>query len=290
VSGDGCKRPSLPFNEILKTEYILKMEYKISIEELKKMPKPSHIAIIMDGNGRWAKKQGQQRTFGHMKGVAVVEKITEFCAAIGVNILTLYSFSTENWKRPAEEVNFLMSIFCEYMKNKLHKFLSNGIKFNVMGRLDGLSTSVIETIKETENATKHCGGMILNLAVNYSGRAEIVDALKKAVADYELNKKKSLSDASCPPANEAGLISKLAYIDENYIKKLLYEPEFSDPDLLIRTSNEFRVSNFLLWQIAYTEFFITPKFWPDFDENDVIDAICDYNSRERRFGGLNAAQ
>lgn len=246
-----------------------------SMEELKAMPKPSHIAIIMDGNGRWAVRQGQPRTYGHMKGVAVVEKITEFCAKIGVGALTLYSFSTENWKRPAEEVNFLMSIFNEYMKAKLQKFLDNDIRFNVIGRVDELPPDVRETIARTKKATSGCGGMLLNLAVNYSGRAEIIDAVRKIAAEHAAGAR----NAECG----AG------YIDENYIRNYLYMPEMPDPELLIRTSNEFRVSNFLLWQIAYSEIHITEKLWPDFDESDLFAAIRDYNSRERRFGGVTPA-
>lgn len=249
-----------------------------TIEELKSMPKPSHIAVIMDGNGRWAVRQGQPRTYGHMKGVAVVEKITEFCAKIGVGALTLYSFSTENWKRPAQEVNFLMSIFNEYMKSKLSKFIDNDIRFNVIGRLGELPSEVRETIVKTKESTALCGGMKLNLAVNYSGRAEIIDAVKRIAALHA-------SDAAAENKNAGDM----NYIDENYIRNYLYDPSLPDPELLIRTSNEFRVSNFLLWQIAYSEIYITGKLWPDFDESDLTAAIIDYNSRERRFGGVGPA-
>lgn len=241
------------------------------IGELKATPKPSHIAIIMDGNGRWAVRQGQPRTYGHMKGVAVVEKITEFCAKIGIKALTLYSFSTENWKRPAEEVNFLMAIFNEYMRSKLQKFLDNDIRFNVMGRVAELPEQVRATIEKTKAATAGCGGMLLNLAVNYSGRAEIADAAAKIASEA--------AAAGRAPEN----------IDESYIRNYLYMPGLGDPELLIRTSNEFRISNFLLWQIAYSEIHITPKLWPEFDEADLAAAIRDYNSRERRFGGLGPA-
>ncbi len=249
-----------------------------TIEELKSMPKPSHIAVIMDGNGRWAVRQGQSRTYGHMKGVAVVEKITEFCAKIGVGALTLYSFSTENWKRPAQEVNFLMSIFNEYMKSKLSKFIDNDIRFNVIGRLGELPSEVRETIAKTKEATALCGGMKLNLAVNYSGRAEIIDAVKRIAALHA-------SDAAVENKNAGGM----DYIDEKYIRNYLYDPSMPDPELLIRTSNEVRISNFLLWQIAYSEIYITGKLWPDFDESDLTAAIVDYNSRERRFGGIGPA-
>ncbi len=250
-----------------------------SIEELKSMPKPSHIAIIMDGNGRWAVRQGQPRTYGHMKGVTVVEKITEFCAKIGVGALTLYSFSTENWKRPAQEVNFLMSIFNEYMKSKLSKFIDNDIRFNVIGRLGELPPEVRETITKTKEATASCGGMSLNLAVNYSGRAEIIDAIRRIAAIHA-------SGAAADNKNAGDM----NYIDEDYIRNYLYAPSLADPELLIRTSNEFRISNFLLWQIAYSEIYITGKLWPDFDESDLTAAIIDYNSRERRFGGIGPAR
>ncbi len=249
-----------------------------SIEELKSLPKPFHIAIIMDGNGRWAVRRGQPRTYGHMKGVSVVEKIAEFCAKIGVGALTLYSFSTENWKRPQQEVNFLMSIFNEYMKSKLSKFIDNDIRFNVIGRLSELPQEVRETIIKTKEATALCGGMILNLAVNYSGRAEIIDAVRRIAALH-------LSEAPAGDKTAGGM----DYIDEDYIRNYLYSPALPDPELLIRTSNEFRVSNFLLWQIAYSEIYITAKLWPDFDESDLIAAIIDYNSRERRFGGIGPA-
>ncbi|OQA77741.1 MAG: Isoprenyl transferase [bacterium ADurb.Bin243] len=248
----------------------------LSIEELKTMPKPSHIAVIMDGNGRWAVNRGQPRTYGHMKGVSVVEKITEFCAKIGVGALTLYSFSTENWKRPAEEVNFLMSIFNEYMKTKLSKFLENDIRFKVMGRVKELPENVQETISRTEQATAGCGGMLLNLAVNYSGRAEIIDAVKRIVSEHAVKE-------GSPEAENYN------YIDEKYIRNYLYSPSLGDPELLIRTSNEFRISNFLLWQIAYSEIYITEKLWPDFEEADLVQAIINYNSRERRFGGIKPA-
>lgn len=263
------------------SEKVIMNDY--SIEELKAMPKPSHIAVIMDGNGRWAVRQGQPRTYGHMKGVATVEKITEFCASIGVGALTLYSFSTENWKRPAEEVNFLMSIFNEYMKAKLQKFLDNDIRFNVIGRVNELPAEVRETIARTKEATAGCGGMFLNLAVNYSGRAEIIDAVRKIAAEHAAGGN-GLSRGGTTAAD-----GDFGYIDEKYIRNYLYMPAMHDPELLIRTSNEFRVSNFLLWQIAYSEIHITEKLWPDFDERDLVAAIVDYNSRERRFGGVTPA-
>ncbi len=252
-----------------------------SIEELKSMPKPSHIAIIMDGNGRWAVNQGKPRTYGHLKGVVTVEKITEFCAAIGVKMLTLYSFSTENWKRPAEEVNFLMSLFKDYMKAKLPVFLENNIRFKVIGRMHELSGDIRETVVKTQEATASCSGMVLNLAVNYSGRSEIIDAIKRIAAEH-VETGRNFAEKAC-------MDESFDYIDEEYIRKYLYSPAMNDPELLIRTSNEFRISNFLLWQIAYSEIYITGRLWPDFDEAELIAAIIDYNSRERRFGGIGQA-
>ncbi len=259
------------------------MKLKIPVAELKTMPKPAHIAIIMDGNGRWATSRGYPRTYGHLKGVGVVEKMTEFCAEIGVSALTLYSFSTENWKRPETEVGYLMSIFYKYMKTKLSKFMKNNIRFSVMGRRDDLAPNVREMIEITERETSRNTGMMLNLAVSYSGRAEILDAVKHIVADAK--------NGSLPQLSKSGTIDpkSLDFINGDFFKSYLYAPDLPEPELLIRTSNEFRISNFLLWQIAYSEIYITPKFWPEFTANDLIDAITDFNSRERRFGGLHAA-
>ena len=259
------------------------MKLKIPVAELKTMPKPAHIAVIMDGNGRWATSRGYPRTYGHLKGVGVVEKITEFCAEIGVSALTLYSFSTENWKRPETEVTYLMSIFYKFMKTKLSKFMKNNIRFSVMGRRDDLADNVREMIEATERETSKNTGMLLTLAVSYSGRAEILDAVKNIVADAKNGKIPRLSESGAAEAKN------LDFINEDFFKNYLYAPDLPEPELLIRTSNEFRVSNFLLWQIAYSEIYITPKFWPEFTQNDLIDAITDFNSRERRFGGLRAA-
>lgn len=262
------------------------MNYRIPIDELKAMPKPAHIAIIMDGNGRWAKRQGYPRTYGHLKGVGVVERITEFCAEIGVCYLTLYSFSTENWKRPPAEVSYLMSIFYKFMKSKLRKFMNNNIRFNVMGRVAELPENVREMIAFTKKETARNTGMVLNLAVNYSGRAEIADAVKKLLIDYQKN---GLAHHNGGAPAKALEMSDLGFIDNDFLKKYLYEPGIPDPELMIRTSNEFRISNFLLWQLAYSEIFITEKFWPEITPDDLIDAILSFNKRERRFGGVEAA-
>lgn len=253
-----------------------------SIEELKKISKPSHIAIIMDGNGRWALSQNKPRVFGHSQGVKVVEKITEFCAKIGIKILTLYSFSTENWKRPKEEVNFLMQLFEEYMISKADELTKNNIKFNVMGRINELPKSVTNAIYKTQEKTAHCNGMILNLAVNYSGRAEIIDAIKKI--SYDILKKINLQNLS-RELNNNSTIDIIEQINEEYVKNFLYT-QFEYPDLVIRTSNEMRISNFMLWQIAYSELYIVKKYWPEFNELDLIEAIYEFNRRERRFGAL----
>jgi len=262
------------------------MGYKVPVEELKKMLKPAHVAIIMDGNGRWAKQRGYPRTYGHLKGVGVVERITEFCAEIGISYLTLYSFSTENWKRPATEVSYLMSIFYKFMKSKLKKFMKNNIRFNVMGRVSELPENVREMMAFTKKETSRNTGMVLNLAVNYSGRAEIADAMKKLLMDYQ---KSGLALHNGGAPAQAREMSDLDFIDNDFLKKYLYEPGIPDPELMIRTSNEFRISNFMLWQLAYSEIFITEKFWPEFTADDMIDAILSYNKRERRFGGVEAA-
>jgi undecaprenyl diphosphate synthase len=240
------------------------------IKELLKKPVPSHIGIIMDGNGRWAKKKGRPRTFGHQKGAEVIDNIVDFSSKIGVEVLTLYSFSSENWKRPPAEVKFLMTLLSTYLKIKLKKFVRNNIRVRAVGRLDELPKTVRELLDYTLNVTSGNSGMILNLALNYSGRNEILDAVKKIVQKDRTQK-----------INEDE-------ITEEMFSKFLYEPEIPDPELIIRTSNEFRISNFLLWQIAYSEFYYTQKLWPEFTVEEFVKAIEDYFSRNRRFGGIES--
>ena len=221
---------------------------------------PNHIAIIMDGNGRWAKNQNKPRVFGHKAGANTLRKIMEYCNKIGVTYLTVYAFSTENWKRSQEEVDALMFLFKSYIKSERENLLKNKIRFMVSGREEGVNLSLMEAIKELEEATSKDYEMTLNIAFNYGGRAEITDAVNKILKEGKTS------------------------ITEEEFSKYLYN-DIPDPDFVIRTSGEFRISNFLLWQIAYSEIYITDKYWPDFDEAEMEKAILSYSKRERRFGG-----
>ena len=221
---------------------------------------PRHIAIIMDGNGRWAKNQNKPRVFGHKAGANTLRKIMEYCNKIGVTYLTVYAFSTENWKRSQEEVDALMFLFKSYIKSERENLLKNKIRFMVSGREEGVNLSLMEAIKELEEVTSKDYEMTLNIAFNYGGRAEITDAVNKILKEGKTS------------------------ITEEEFSKYLYN-DIPDPDFVIRTSGEFRISNFLLWQIAYSEIYITDKYWPDFDEVEMEKAILSYSKRERRFGG-----
>ena len=222
---------------------------------------PKHIAIIMDGNGRWAKKRGLPRTFGHKEGAAALRKIITHAAEIGVKYLTVYAFSTENWKRSQEEVNALMFLFKSYIKNEEKNIMENNIRFMVSGRKENVSESLLEAIDKLQNKSKNNTGLTFNIAFNYGGRAEIIDAVNKI------------------------LKSGKESVDEEEFSKYLYN-DIPDPELLIRTSGELRISNFLLWQIAYSEIYITDTLWPDFDERELDIAIESYMKRDRRFGGV----
>ena len=231
---------------------------------------PAHIAIIMDGNGRWAKKRNLPRAAGHKAGVEAVRITVETCTRLGIQALTLYAFSAENWKRPRAEVDMLWRLLRVYLRRELPEILSNGIRFTCMGRLDGLPSQVREELQNTIDATARNTGMRLNVAINYSGRAELVDAINAIVEDARLE----------------GRLRDLR-IDEEAIASRLYTADLPDPDLLIRTSGEMRISNFLLWQIAYAELYVTDTLWPDFKRMDLLHAILDYQKRDRRFGGLS---
>lgn len=222
---------------------------------------PKHIAIIMDGNGRWAEKRMLARSFGHREGVKSLRKTLEHCATIGVEVLTVYAFSTENWKRPQEEVDLLMKLFSKYMKSEKKLLMEKNIRFCVSGKRDNISKELLKEIEELEELTKANNSICFNIAFNYGGRTEIVDACNKAIKN---GYKK---------------------ITEEVLAKFLYN-DFPEPDLVIRTGGEYRISNFLLWQIAYSELFITDVLWPDFNEAELMKAISDYNKRERRFGGI----
>ncbi|MGL6115475.1 MAG: isoprenyl transferase [Cetobacterium sp.] len=222
---------------------------------------PNHIAIIMDGNGRWAKSKGLPRTLGHREGAKTLRKILTHASQRGVKFLTVYAFSTENWKREKTEVDALMFLFKSYIKNERKNLMKNKVKFIVSGRVEGVSEGLLKEIKDLEKVTENNEGIVLNIAFNYGGRAEIIDAINKIIKEDKEE------------------------ITEESFSKYLYN-DIPDPELVIRTSGEFRVSNFLLWQIAYSEFYITNLYWPDFNEEALDEAIDSYNKRERRFGGI----
>jgi undecaprenyl diphosphate synthase len=239
-------------------------------EELKKSGDiPTHIAIIMDGNGRWAKKRGLPRVAGHRRGVETVREIVEAAAEIGVKYLTLYTFSTENWKRPKDEVSTLMRLLLKSLKDRLDELNKNDIKLTCIGNIKSLPTVVQKQLYEDIERTKNNKRMTLNLALSYSGRWELLEAIKKISSEVAENK--------LIPGN----------ITEKCISDHLTTSSMPEPDLVIRTSGEFRVSNFLLWQIAYSEFVILDVYWPDFSRKHLYDAIKEYQKRERRFGKVS---
>lgn len=239
-------------------------------QELKKSGEiPKHIAIIMDGNGRWAKKRGLPRVAGHKRGVDTVKDIVEACAEIGVKYLTLYTFSTENWKRPKDEVSTLMRLLLNSLRDRVDELCKNDIKLTTIGDTDALPYEVQKQLKADIERTKNNKKMVLNLALSYSGRWEILEAVKKISR-----------------AVEKGDI-KADEINEQMFSKFLTTKDLPDPDLVIRTSGEFRVSNFLLWQIAYSEFVITDIYWPDFNRHHLYESIRAFQKRERRFGKVS---
>jgi undecaprenyl diphosphate synthase len=231
---------------------------------------PSHIAIIMDGNGRWATRRNLPRAAGHSAGIEPVRTTVETCNRLGIQALTLYAFSVENWKRPRAEVDMLWRLLRIYLRRELPELMRTGIRFTCMGRLDGLPPQVRQELENSIHATARNTGLRLNVAINYSGRSELVDAVNAIVEDARIE----------------GRLRDL-HIDEESIAARLYTAGLPDPDLLIRTSGEKRVSNFLLWQIAYAELYVTETLWPDFQRADLLDAILDYQKRDRRFGGLS---
>ncbi len=237
-----------------------------TIEDLNKENLPSHLAIIMDGNGRWAKQKGKLRIFGHENGVKTVKKTVECCAKLGVRYLTLYTFSTENWNRPKLEVDTLMRILVSSLKKEVKTLNKNNIKLYAIGNLDSLPTKASEELRNVMAKTSENTGMTLTLALSYGSRDEI----KTAIQEISIKVKNNIIS----PEN----------IDETIINNHLYTQNLPDVDLLIRTSGEHRISNFLLWQIAYAELYFTDVLWPDFKEDHLVDAIKNYQNRERRFG------
>jgi undecaprenyl diphosphate synthase len=229
---------------------------------------PRHIAIIMDGNGRWAQRQNLPRYEGHSQGAKTAETIAQCCVDFGMQSLTLYSFSMENWKRPKAEVNALMHLYADYLVGIRPNLMRNNVKLVHLGRMAGLPPMVSDSLRETMALTRENTGMVLALALNYSGRAEIVDAAR-AIA-------RACQEGGLQPQD----------IDENCISRHLYTAGLADPDLLIRTASELRVSNFLLWQISYSEFYVTDVLWPEFNEQSLEGAFLAYAHRDRRFGGI----
>lgn len=229
---------------------------------------PDHVAIILDGNGRWAKKRGLPRAMGHTEGCKTLERIVEDAARLGIRYLTVYGFSTENWKRPADEVGALMNLFRYYMKRILKIAMDGNVRIRMIGEKSRFAPDIIEGIDQMEDQTKDNTGMTFIIAINYGGRDEITRAVRKMMEDQEkgLLKKEDVTEATVA-----------SYLDT---------AEFPDPDLLIRTSGELRLSNYLIWQCAYTEIYVTDILWPDFTKEDLIQAIEAYNKRDRRFGGV----
>ena len=231
---------------------------------------PNHIAIIMDGNGRWAKQRSQPRIFGHKAGAESVRAVMDTCARLNIKAVTLYAFSTENWKRPEDEVSGLMQMLKFYLKQELKTVHKNNIRFQAIGNIAGLSEDLQRQIAGAEQKTSANTGTILSLALNYGGRAEIVAAAKKSVRDL-LRNGDSIED-----------------LCEADIERNLYTANLPEVDLLVRTSGEFRISNFLLWQLAYSEIYVTPTLFPDFRRTEIFKAILDFQKRERRYGGIEA--
>ena len=225
---------------------------------------PKHVAVIMDGNGRWAKQRGLLRVEGHKKGADTLEKILRHSVTREVRNLTVYAFSTENWKRPKAEVSALMRLFSKYLDSKKEELKKQGVRLVVSGSKEGISDKLLKKINETEKYLSDCNVLTFNIAFNYGGRKEIIDGINKLLKEEKKE------------------------ITEDTFKNYLYQPDIPDPELVIRTSGEFRVSNFLLWEVAYSEFYITDTFWPDFDEDEYDKALEWFNNRERRFGGVNA--
>ncbi len=229
---------------------------------------PQHVAIILDGNGRWAKKRMMPRSYGHKAGAQTVEDVCEFAGELGIRYLTVYAFSTENWKRSTEEVSFIMNLLRNHLKNSLERAAKNNMQIRVIGDKSALDKDIIDVITDLEEKTRGNTRLTFTIALNYGGRDEIRRAVQHIVRDAEDGK----------------IVAE--DISENTIASYLDTHDMPDPDLLIRTSGEQRISNYLLWQIAYSEFYFTPVLWPDFGKEDLIDAIKYYNSRDRRFGGV----
>ncbi len=230
---------------------------------------PQHIAIIMDGNGRWAQERNLPRIYGHNEGINSVREVTRECGRLGVKVLTLYTFSVENWCRPRREVSALMNLLLETIRKEVDELNKNNVRLTMIGRIEDIPAKPLQGLQEGVDKTQGNTGLNLNLALSYGGRQEIVDAVR------DISRKVKQGELY------------IEQIDEALFSKHLYTADKPDPDLLIRTSGELRISNFLLWQLAYTEIYITPVYWPDFRQGELLDAIIDYQRRERRFGKIS---
>lgn len=232
---------------------------------------PRHVAVIMDGNGRWAELRGLPRMAGHTEGIKSVREIITLCRDLGIGALTIYAFSQENWKRPVREINALMLLLEHYLQSEMEALIEKGARFRAIGRVDALPSSALEWVRKVERATAHLDTLMLTVALSYGGRSEIVDAVCRLAHDCK--------DGKVQPEQ----------IDEALLEGYLSTQGLPDPDLLIRTSGEARISNFLLWQLAYTEMYFTPTLWPDFRRRDALLALLEYQRRERRFGQVPAS-
>lgn len=241
---------------------------KKRLAEVDKEHLPEHIGVIMDGNGRWAKRRGLPRSAGHQAGADTLKKIVTECNKMGIKYITVYAFSTENWKRPKDEVDFLMNLLLNYLRDSERTLAKENVKIRAIGGREALSEEIREQIKKTEKFTENNTGIVMNIALNYGSREELVNAARS------LAKKVKSGELSADD------------IDEDMISSELYTGGQPDPDLIIRTSNELRLSNFLMWQSAYSELYFTKTLWPDFSVKDLYDAIIEYQSRNRRYGGV----
>ncbi len=227
---------------------------------------PRHVAVIMDGNGRWAELRGLPRIAGHREGIKSVREIITVCMELGIQALTIYAFSQENWNRPTQEIEALMGLLEHYLSTERSSLVEQGVRFRTIGRVESLPPTALQWVRTTEQETAHLDKLLLTVALSYGGRAEIVDAVRNMVRDARDGKLQ---------AEE---------VDDAVVQQYLYAPDLADPDLLIRTSGETRISNFLLWQLAYTELYFTPTLWPDFRRRELLLALLEYQRRERRFG------
>ena len=224
---------------------------------------PEHIGIIMDGNGRWAQKRHMARTAGHREGLTTAKKIVSHASSIGIRYITLYTFSTENWKRAEDEVSFLMGLISRHLKKEMQFYISNGIRVVHSGDLSGLPKAIQAEINDVSEKTSDFKGLVVNLAINYGGRDEIIRSIRRIMSE-----------------------DPKAQISEDSLRRHMDQPDIPDPDLIIRTAGEYRISNFLLWQCAYSEMFVSEKYWPDFKEKDLDKAIQSYMKRDRKYGGV----